>query len=116
MSKALRWDHRLSDESHASLSRNLQPSPLKAASRGRGPEQKKLISLGTARPAPDYFPWESMMPGCMQIATTEKGGASTTSTMTTTKGESAYDLAVAMNYATLRRLRLLPDVRYHLSH
>ncbi|KAF6829093.1 aromatic aminotransferase [Colletotrichum plurivorum] len=88
--KALRWDHRLSNESH-----NLQPSPLKAAS--RGPAQK-LISLGTARPAPDYFPLESMMLECMQNATTKTEGASITSTMSTTKGESAYDLAVAMNY------------------
>lgn len=89
--KAQRWDHRLSNESH-----NLQPSPLKAAA--RGPSQK-LISLGTARPAAEYFPWQSMTLECMQNATTAgQNGAASTTTMTATKGEPAYDLAVAMNY------------------
>lgn len=89
--KALRWDHRLSNESQ-----NLQSSPLKAASRGR---EMELITLGTARPSPEYYPWESMTFHCLQdAAAAEQGGAKSTISMVAAKGESAYDLAVAMNY------------------
>ncbi|KAF6804662.1 aromatic aminotransferase [Colletotrichum sojae] len=78
--------------------REPQPTTVALKAASRGPAQKKLISLGTAIPAPDYFSWESMMLECMQNATTEKEGASkTTTTTTATKGKSAYDLAVAMN-------------------
>lgn len=92
--KALSWDHRLSIESQ-----NLQSSPLKAASRGG--TQKELISLGTARPSPEYFPWESVTFQCLQDAAapaTGQGDANSTISMKASKGESAYDLAVAMNY------------------
>ncbi|KAF4825419.1 Aminotransferase swnA [Colletotrichum siamense] len=89
--KARRWDHLLSKESY-----NLQASPLKAASRGQG--QKKLISLGTARPAPEYFPWESMILQCLQDASVGQEQHVSTVSMTSAKHETAYDLAVAMNY------------------
>lgn len=92
--KALSWDHRLSTESQ-----NLQSSPLKAASRGG--TQKELISLGAGRPSPEYFPWESVTFQCLQDAaapTTGRCDANATISMSASKGESAYDLAVAMNY------------------
>lgn len=92
--KALSWDHRLSIESH-----NLNSSPLKVASRGGA--QKELISLGTARPSPEYFPWESVTFQCLQDAAPPAAGrcdANSTVSMKASKGESAYDLAVAMNY------------------
>lgn len=92
--KALSWDHRLSTESQ-----NLQPSPLKAASRGG--TQKELISLGTGRPSPEYFPWESVTFQCLQDAAAPAPGRSdenSTISMKASKGESAFDLAVAMNY------------------
>lgn len=90
--QARRWEHRLSVESH-----NLQSSPLKVASRGGA--QHQLISLGTARPCPDYFPWQSMTLQCLQdAAMAGKGDTPLTASMTAAKGEAAYDLAVAMNY------------------
>lgn len=90
--KALRWDHRLSIESH-----NLQPSPLKAASRSAA--QKQPIHLGTGRPSPEYFPWESISLLCLQDAAAGgHNGATVMTSMKAAKGESAYDLAVAMNY------------------
>lgn len=92
--KALSWDHRLSIESQ-----NLQSSPLKAASRGGA--QKELISLGTGRPCPEYFPWESVTFQCLQDAAVPATGRcdeNSTISMKASKGEVAYDLAVAMNY------------------
>lgn len=92
--KALSWDHRLSIESQ-----NLQSSPLKAASRVGA--QKELISLGTARPSPEYFPWESVTFQCLQDAAAPATGrcdADSTISLKASKGESAYDLAVALNY------------------
>lgn len=90
--KAHRWDHRLSIESQ-----NLQTSPLKAASQVGA--QNELISLGTARPSPEYFPWESMTLQCLQDAAASKqGDENPTISMNAAKYESAYDLALAMNY------------------
>ncbi|KAI3554880.1 hypothetical protein CABS01_11713 [Colletotrichum abscissum] len=89
--KARRWDHLLSKESH-----NLKPSPLKTASRASG--QKKLISLGTARPAPEYFPWESLSLRCLQNTVTGQAQPAPTVSMASVKLEQSYDLGVAMNY------------------
>lgn len=59
----------------------------------------ELITLGTARPSPEYYPWESMTFQCLQgAAAAEHGDAKSTISMAAAKGESAYDLAVAMNY------------------
>ncbi|KAL1858749.1 hypothetical protein Daus18300_009883 [Diaporthe australafricana] len=90
--KALHWDHRLSNERQ-----NLQSSPLKDASRGGA--QKALISLGTARPSPEHFPWESMTLQCLRhAAAAGQADAMSTISMKATKGESAYDLGIPMNY------------------
>lgn len=89
---AHRWDHRLSLEI-----KNLQASPLKAAS--QAPAQKQLISLGTARPSPEYFPWESMTLQCLRdAAAAEQNDANSTISMTAARGDSGYDLNIAMNY------------------
>lgn len=88
--KARQWDHRLSLHSLKQ-----KPSPLKSASRDK---QASMISLGTARPAPQYYPWKSMVMHCVDGASAEVDGQSTTSSMSCTKGEAEYDLSVAMNY------------------
>jgi aromatic amino acid aminotransferase I len=71
--------HRFSTES-----RSQRASTLKAASQALA--QEDMITLGTARPSPEYFPWTALT---MQV------GGDTTSCEA---GEEAYDLAVAMNY------------------
>lgn len=60
----------------------------------------ELITLGTARRSPEYYPWESMTFQCLQdaAAAEQSGDANSTISMVAAKGESAYDLAVAMNY------------------
>ncbi|KAK6193975.1 hypothetical protein LQW54_011904 [Pestalotiopsis sp. IQ-011] len=68
-------------------------SPLKTASRG-----KPMISLGTARPTPQYYPWKAMSLECINTATQEFGGHQKLTSMRCSSGEAGYDLAVAMNY------------------
>ncbi|UNI13591.1 hypothetical protein JDV02_000319 [Purpureocillium takamizusanense] len=87
--KARRWNHRFSIESARHES-----SPLKSASRSK---QTKLISLGTARPTPEYYPWTSIHLESLDVPLNGTSAAGQ-SAMSCTKGEAAYDFSVAMNY------------------
>ncbi|ETS79638.1 hypothetical protein PFICI_09491 [Pestalotiopsis fici W106-1] len=87
-SAALRWDHLLSRAS------TLQTvSPLKIASRGQ-----PMISLGTARPTPEYYPWKKITLECLKTLGGTDEEPPELSYMSCATGEAAYDLAVAMNY------------------
>lgn len=88
--EAERWDHRFSSEALRQSS-----SAFRGTQSSKNP--RPLISLGTARPAPQYFPWESMV---MNAVPKDHFGKAKSSTpqMPCTKGESGYDLGVAMNY------------------
>lgn len=90
--KSRRWDHHLSD-----CAWNFQVSPLKKASRDRTAKQ---ISLGTARPTPEYYPWLSFSTHCLQSAESANtnGDGPLTAAMSSLKGEVDYDLSVVMNY------------------
>ncbi|CAI0650872.1 unnamed protein product [Colletotrichum noveboracense] len=93
--KAKRWDHRLSTEALTQFT-----SELKIASRGGGPTGKApRISLGTGRPAPQYFPFISIQMNAMNTPQDAALGAiNAEPTMVCAKGEAAYDLDIAMNY------------------
>ncbi|PWI68273.1 hypothetical protein PCL_02042 [Purpureocillium lilacinum] len=88
--KARRWDHRFSLESATHES-----SPLKSASRSK---QTKLISLGTARPTSEYYPWMSMHMETLDTPLEGMASQSSLPLMSCTKGEDSYDFSVAMNY------------------
>ncbi|KAL8749340.1 MAG: hypothetical protein Q9199_007744 [Rusavskia elegans] len=85
------WDHRLSDES---LTQGA--SPLKDSAKTVNPST--TIPLGTGRSAPLYYPWQSMS----MTATKESRQSralNSTNPMRCTKGETAFDLSYALNYA-----------------
>jgi aromatic amino acid aminotransferase I len=71
--------HRFSTESCSQ-----RASTLKAAASSSA--RKDMITLGTGRPSPEYYPWTTLT---MQIDR---------DVMSCEAGEEAYDLAVAMNY------------------
>lgn len=86
-----RWDHRFSIEGA-----NQPLSALKVASQVSN--TPGTISLGTARPSPEYYPWESLL-----MTVTNNGGCAKDNdgspiTSTCSKGEAAFDLGVALNY------------------
>ncbi|KAM5484696.1 putative secondary metabolism biosynthetic enzyme [Microsporum audouinii] len=82
---ANRWDHRLSEES---LSQGA--SPLKDSVKTVIPSE--TIPLGVGKPASLFYPWQSMtMTGTKE--------SNPTNAMTCTKGEAAFDLSSALNYA-----------------
>ncbi|KAL3291092.1 PLP-dependent transferase [Colletotrichum asianum] len=93
--KAKRWDHRLSIEALTQFT-----SELKVASKAGGPTGKApKISLGTGRPAPQYFPFISIQMHAMNNP--QDTGSDTINaepTMVCTKGEAVYNLDIAMNY------------------
>ncbi|KAF4969341.1 hypothetical protein FSARC_3416 [Fusarium sarcochroum] len=84
--------HRLSHEAQ-----RLTASPLKAASRNH--KHHDMVSLGTARPSPEYFPWESLK---MQCPESSSPGADMSLKscldMQSVRNETDYDLAIALNY------------------
>ncbi|KAJ0114029.1 hypothetical protein J7T55_007863 [Diaporthe amygdali] len=82
------WSHRFSANSLIQTD-----SPLKVASRDSDP--LSMITLGTARPSPEYFPWESIEMRCPSSGPFKTPEAVSTAC---TKGEQEYDLSVAMNY------------------
>ncbi|KAM0424937.1 hypothetical protein ACHAPT_009738 [Fusarium lateritium] len=90
--KAKRWD------GHFSLdSRNQIISPLKLA--GRNFSHPDMISLGVARPSDEYFPWEFMELFCSDSSSpgAQKDLKSIVK-MNCAKGESDYNLGIAMSY------------------
>lgn len=91
--KARCWEHRFSINSHLQTS-----SPLKSASWSSG-GSVRTITLGTARPAPEFYPWESLSMRCPDIESAKINGAvEANATISCDRGEEAYDLSVAMNY------------------
>lgn len=67
-------------------------STLKTASTLHKP--KETISLGTARPAPQFYPWQSISMTALNINLVESPPIE----MPCEKGENAYDLGIALNY------------------
>ena len=91
--KARCWEHRFSINSHSQKS-----SPLKSASRSSG-GSVRTITLGTARPAQECYPWESLSMRCPNIESAKVDGAvEANATISCDRGEEAYDLSTAMNY------------------
>lgn len=89
---AKRWDHRLS---HESLTQGA--SPLKVSAKIVNP-LTTTIPLGTGRPTSLYYPWQSMtMKGTKESR--QSRALNSTKPMTCTKGETAFDLSSALNYA-----------------
>lgn len=68
------------------------PSPLKQAA--YAPLIEGTISLGTARPASEFYPWQNVS---MQL---KPGIVGSNAQMNCEAGEVPYDLAVAMNYGS----------------
>ena len=92
--KARSWEHRFSLDTQ-----NRNPAVLKAAAQVEDPIS--TIPLGTGRPAPEFYPWTSMvMSGTTYNESRSEGGNSVDpmSHMSCIAGESAYDLSVALNY------------------
>ena len=88
---ANRWDYRLSDES-----RTQGVSPLKDSAKTVNPST--TIPLGTGRSNSLYYPWHSMsMTGAKDSR--QSRASNPTSPMICTKGETAFDLSSALNYA-----------------
>ncbi|EFY84402.1 putative secondary metabolism biosynthetic enzyme [Metarhizium acridum] len=89
---AKRWNHRWSDES---LTQGA--SPLKDSSKTVNPST--TIPLGTGRPTSLYYPWQSMTMTGTKESRQSRALKNPTSSMTCTKGEAAFDLSSALNYA-----------------
>lgn len=85
------WTHRLS-----MLGKNQSTSTLKEASKNA--TEAKLLSLGTARPAPEFYPWESMTMSLCTSDTTSRESQDQVTTTSCAKGESNFDLGTALNY------------------
>ncbi|KAI1456315.1 pyridoxal phosphate-dependent transferase [Annulohypoxylon moriforme] len=85
------WDHRFSK-----IILGRSASVLKASQRLPN-TSRPMIPLGTARPTPEYYPWDTLdmtaAKGVLRNATEE-----VVDSITCKKGEEAYDLSVAMNY------------------
>ncbi|RKK10166.1 hypothetical protein BFJ65_g15464 [Fusarium oxysporum f. sp. cepae] len=79
------WDHRFSEDSQQQ-----HTSSLKAAARAAHPE---MISLGTARPWAEYFPWKAL-----EMLCPGPEGLGSTVSMDCVKEEDEYDLDIVMNY------------------
>ena len=88
---AKRWDHRFSLEgSHRTQ------STLKASSRVRNPTA--IISLGTARPAPEYYPWQSITIRTEDPRGNQGSKNESSVVVSCDKGENGYDLGIVLNY------------------
>ena len=88
---ANRWNHRLSDES---LTQGV--SPLKDSAKTVNPST--IIQLGTGRSNSLYYPWHSL--SMTEAKESRQSRASNPSNpMTCIRGETAFDLSLALNYA-----------------
>lgn len=107
--KANCWDHRLSIESGAR-----HRSTLKATAATSN--LSSMISLGTARPTPQYYPWESIVIREIDVRQDKKLNAESTISMLCAKGDSGYDLATVLNYgAAAGSPQLLKYVTEHVE-
>lgn len=86
--KAKTWKTQLSVDSQYQSS-----SPLKLASVGK---KADMITLGTARPSPQFYPYESITFNCVDDASTKADKPITA--LTAFKGDEAYNLSAALNY------------------
>ncbi|KAF2704995.1 PLP-dependent transferase [Pleomassaria siparia CBS 279.74] len=82
------FEHRFSDDA---LNQNV--SVLKAAAMFKG--RNDMITLGTGRPAAEFYPWSSMTTHGMDKSCEE---GENIVEMSCSAGESAFDLSVALNY------------------
>ncbi|KAF2765522.1 putative aromatic aminotransferase Aro8 [Teratosphaeria nubilosa] len=82
----------LSDEGKAR-----EASTLKAASVAKGEKMSSPISLGTARPNGRYLPWDSLTMTTPAIDPAD-GRRTQSAIASCHRGESAYDLDIALNY------------------
>ncbi|KAG6993708.1 aminotransferase swnA [Physcia stellaris] len=89
---AKRWDHRWSDES---LTQGV--SPLKDSAKTVNPST--TIPLGTGRSSSLYYPWQTMSMTGTKESHQPRALNPTNNPMTCTKGETAFDLCSALNYA-----------------
>jgi aromatic amino acid aminotransferase I len=87
------------DNHFSTYAQSLEPSVLKSAA--TRPNPPGLITLGTGRPSPEYYPWDSMI---LCGVKAHKGGDDKRSnppvpiSMTSSKGEERFDLGIALNY------------------
>lgn len=112
------WDHRLSTESHSRYA-----STLKASTKVKGSDS--IISLGTARPAGQFFPWDFMALGGPRptgddrqsdIPNTTNDAPAQRAAMSCSRGEAAYDLDIALNYGyTAGSPQLLRFITEHIE-
>lgn len=109
-----RWDHRLSLESRNRFGSTLKASASAAKTTvGLDHSLTGLISLGTARPVSDFFPWQSIVicggggnyshhrhgdVGAGAINVPEPEPKLEPEPMPCAKGEDDFDLSVALNY------------------
>lgn len=58
-----------------------------------------MITLGTARPTPEFIPWKSIvMHGVQDSFKDDIDAARSSSSMSCAKVEAVYDLSIALNY------------------
>ena len=90
---AKRWNHQFSLES-------LGQSGWVFKASARNSNFSDTITLGTARPTPQYYPWESMTMICPSTGSCAANGAPFRPpiSMICEKGEAAFDLGIALNY------------------
>lgn len=85
------WSHHLSIQG-----RGRSTSTLKKASKIAS--QAQLLSLGTARPASEFYPWEAMTMTTKVQGLIANGAACQPISTSCVKGESSFDLGAALNY------------------
>ncbi|KAI0149817.1 hypothetical protein F4776DRAFT_180617 [Hypoxylon sp. NC0597] len=86
------WEHRFSFESSA-------PSAATLRASSRASNSADMITLGVARPSPEYYPWQSMsMRAANNSHRTGDEHFCSSTVVSCEKGGKAYDLSVALNY------------------
>lgn len=89
--RAKDWTHHLSVEG-----RSQTISTLKEATKNA--TQAKLLSLGTARPAAEFYPWISMTMETRDLASAASQPQNHTTSTVCAMGGSSFDLGIALNY------------------
>ncbi|KAF2020496.1 PLP-dependent transferase [Aaosphaeria arxii CBS 175.79] len=86
------------DHHFSTVAGNLTVSYLKAAQTDQ--QHPDLITLGTARPSPQYSPWQTIQTSCLSSDFYDPLTPPSLhlTTQPCVQGENAYDLALAMNY------------------
>lgn len=99
--RAKAWDHMLSVEGSSRTGSTLKASGSVLAPSSSSSISSDVVSLGTARPWPGYFPWNLIrmdsVPTVDMLPWQDKSPA-TTGFSSCAVGEEDYDLSVALNY------------------